>query len=77
MRRTSRHHFRHFEFHVETFLPQVLDMLSERGLDLVLVDVDRAGTPAGHDLVYMDDDEPSTVSLREVLGEWERALGVT
>jgi hypothetical protein len=52
------------------FLLQVLDLLPDRGLDLVLIEIDRKSAPlADCELVYVHDDEPSAVSLREALGE--------
>jgi hypothetical protein len=67
MRRTSCHHLPQLEGRVETFLLQLLDLLPDRGLDLVLFDIDRSGGPARYELVYVDDDEPGSVSLREAL----------
>jgi hypothetical protein len=67
MRHTSCHHLPQLEGRVETFLLQLLDLLPDRGLDLVLFDIDRSGGPARDELVYVDDDEPGSVSLREAL----------
>ena len=67
MRHTSCHHLPQLEGRVETFLLQLLDLLPDRGLDLVLFDIDRSGGPARDELVYVDDDEPGSVSLR---GPW-------
>ena len=48
MRRASCHHVRQLELRLETFLLQVLDLLPDRGLDLVLVDFDRiCAAPTG------------------------------
>src|ERR1700694_1124128 len=76
MRRASHQYVRRLECRLETFLLQVLDMLLDRGLNLVLVVIDRisaGGPPAESDLVYVHDDEASAVP-REALGERERLL---
>ena len=38
------------------------------GLDLALIESDRTCGPSDPQLVYVDDNEPGTVSLREALG---------
>src|SRR5262245_27103708 len=75
LRCASRHHFSYLERGTETLLLQVRDLLPERGLDLVLVEMDRTGTPTNHDLFSVNDNEPSTISLRQILGERKRLRG--
>jgi hypothetical protein len=66
MRRASQPHPRRLESHIETFPLQVLDMFSDRGLNLDLTEVDRIySAPADPELVYVHDDEPGAVSLCE------------
>lgn len=61
------------ERHVEAFLLQPIDTFPKCGLDLVFVEIDRIpSTPADRELIYVHDDQPSVVSLREAPGE--RAL---
>src|SRR5262245_20607672 len=74
MRRATRRYVRQLERCVETFLLKVLDLLPDRSLDLVLIENDWSGGPAERELVYVHDDEPGSVSLREALGERERLL---
>src|SRR5262245_42219750 len=76
LRRASRHHFSHLERGVETLLLQVGDLLPERSLDLVLIEMDSTGTPTNHDLLSVNDNKPSTAGLRESLDEGERPCGV-
>jgi hypothetical protein len=78
MRRASYRHPRRLESRIETFPLQVLDMVPNRGQDFGPVDVNRICTaPADPELVYVHDDEPGAVSLREALGVRERLLGCT
>ena len=53
MCRASGHHVRQLERRVESFPLQVLDLLPDRGLDLVLIQIDRTGGPACRELVYV------------------------
>src|SRR5262245_66242050 len=75
LRRASRHHFSYLERGTETLLLQVRDLLPERGLDLVLVEMDRTGTPTTHDLTNLNDNEPSTDSMHQILRETKRHQG--
>src|SRR5262245_1076767 len=76
IRRVSCRRLRQLDVCVETFLLQVLDLLADRGLYLVLI-ADRISTcgRSTRDLIYVDQDEPGSIRLRETLGVSECLLG--
>jgi hypothetical protein len=51
---------------------RILDLLPDRGLNFVF---EAAQAARARELVYVDDDEPGTISLREALEERKRLLG--
>jgi hypothetical protein len=71
VRRASCRHIRQLERRVETFLLQVLHLVPDRGLNFVL---DAPQAARARELVYVHDDEPGTVSLREALEEGNRLV---